>query len=173
MSIEFFGKVDYNKHGNVGSEIPAWALERHIEMFEESLHEKKNRIRLGVVPSDGVPQLREEIRRDEEKLEALKSSKPKLRPKDKDRVASQYKELKEKISEAMHTRTEEERGFVNLHEEARRMVNPCVDVDPELAQACNVKCDKGKVSRNGATRMYQILGKYLGEDTNAEKLRRD
>jgi hypothetical protein len=57
-----------------------------------------------------------------------------------------------------------------------RMTEPCIEVKGDAAQiakACNVRMTKGKVSRDGAAKIWKILGKAIGERTNTENLRRD
>jgi hypothetical protein len=79
----------------------------------------------------------------------------------------------ERLKEALPSREELRQGWVDPHEEARRMVKPCIEgIDPELATACGVKMTGKKVSRDGATKIWKIMGRLLGEHVNIERLRR-
>ena len=69
------------------------------------------------------------------------------------------------------------KGLADAREEMKRMTEPCIEVRGDamnIAKACNVKITKGKVSRDGAAKVWKILGKALGDSpTNIEHLRRD
>lgn len=172
-SIEFFGKVDRAKDGSIGSEIPAWMLETHIEELRESVAQKERMIASGDVPASEVPYLRESYKKEKERLEEIEISKPKLSAEQIDGLHKAHKKVGEQIAESMFSRDEMMKGLADAHEEARRMVKPIIAVDPELARACNVPVVDGKVSRNGAIKIWKIAGKYLGEGTNPEALRKD
>ena len=55
------------------------------------------------------------------------------------------------------------------------MKQPLINIrgNIEAAEAMGVKVADGKVSRDGATKMWKVAGKLLGEATNGEALRRD
>jgi hypothetical protein len=53
------------------------------------------------------------------------------------------------------------------------MTEPCVKVDPELARACGVTLNKGLATRDGATKVWKIANRALGERSNVEVLRKD
>jgi len=69
-----------------------------------------------------------------------------------------------------------QKGLVNPHEEARRMVNNIISVDEAhggLFKNMNILPQDGKITRNQAAKAFKIIGKLLGEPTNIEYLRRD
>jgi len=174
MSIEFFGKADKDSHGKVRSEYPAWMLtvqerelSENIKDLEGSLADPVRREMIDVTTN------MEELRRAKEQYQSIQKSKPKLTGKEKDVVAENYKELSERIGASMFSYDETKRGLANAHKEAERMTEPCIEVNVELAEACNIVPDKnGKVSRNDATKMWKIFGRVLDAPTNVEGLRR-
>ena len=105
-------------------------------------------------------------------MDKISSSRPKLKGKDKDDIAKGYKELGGQIAESMFTLSDMKRGTASAHEEARRMVKPIISVDPKLAASCGVNTKDGMVSRNDASKIYKIMGKLIGDNTNIEVLRK-
>jgi len=171
--IQFFGKVDRNEKGKIVSQVPAWAMETHLDELRESIASKKRYLDKGLIEPSEIPYAKAEIKREEKRLEEIEVSRPKISSKDKDELASAHKELGEKIGESFFSRDEMTKGLANPGEEARRMINPIIKVDPKLAEACGVRHDKGMVSRNGASKIFKIIGKAIGERTNTEYLRPD
>jgi hypothetical protein len=177
--IRFFGSNDYNKAGRIASEIPSWAMESHIDDLREGIESKRRAIARGDMPYDAIPQAKAEIEREEKQLQSILDGRPKLTAQETDKVARVYKDLSEKISESMFTRDEMMKGFANPQEEAKRMVKPVIKIDKETAEICEangIRVEKVKnslmVSRNGASKMYKLIGRYLGEHSNTEYLRR-
>jgi len=171
--IEFFGKVDRDSKGKIISQTPAWAMHTHIDELKEGIASKRRSIDRGLIDDAQVPYLKNEILREEGKLRSIEESRPKLTAKDTDSIHKSYEGLGSAIKETLFSRDEMMKGLADAGEEARRMVNPIIKVDPKLAESCGVKTYRGKVSRNGASKMFQILGKTLGEPTNIEYLRPD
>lgn len=174
--VMFFGKVDRNKKGTVSSEYPAWAMGTHIEELEESIHQKKTVLeRKLYIPGEEM-NIKATLDREEKRLSEIKESRPALETADENRVYKGYKEVGKKIADSLFSRDDMERGLANPHEEKNRMVKPCIEIDPELAVACNIPAERikdNKVSRNDAARIYKIIGSYFGENTNIEALRPD
>lgn len=169
--IQLFGIVDQTDKGKIKSEYPAWMHKTGIEDMQEEIDSYDRGEKLGIYPHDPDRMARVKMKR--ERLEAIKSSKPKLTDKQKDDLVKQYERLGEKISAEMPTRSQMEMGTVDAHEEAMKMIEPGISMNPELAKSCNIRLKKGKVSRDDATKAWKIVGALLGEPTNAEVLRRD
>jgi RNA 3'-terminal phosphate cyclase len=70
-----------------------------------------------------------------------------------------------------------EKGLADPHEEARRMTEPCVQVDKEEARRMGIEVDvSGRVSRSTAEGMWKNMSSLLGDtapNPNAEMLRSD
>ena len=72
-----------------------------------------------------------------------------------------------------------QRGIADAHEEARRMKEGIIKVNPELARICNLRpYVNGQYSRDEAIKAWKLSGRALQEathweeKTNAEVLRR-
>lgn len=171
--IKFFGEVDLNKKGMKASEYPAWYFDRLIEDMEREVSRKEKALKAGQVRADMVNKIRAEVEMERERLYDIVNSKPKLSDVQKDKIAKEYKNLSEEIKDSMFTRSEMMLGFAPPHEEARRMSQPCIKIDPEIARSYGLTPRNGMVSRNDAERVYKVIGKYIGENTMPEMLRRD
>lgn len=173
----FFGDVDRGNKGTVTSEFPAWYFETHLDNLKEERNSLIRRMERGEIPPDNVPYHKAEAEAMREKIEEIESSQPTMSDQERMKLQKYHKELSGKISESLYTRSEQMMGTANAHEEARRMVQPCVSLSPPLrsmAKECNVRISKDfKVSRNGAIKIWKIIGKLIGEGTNVEGLRRD
>jgi len=174
MTIEFFGEADRNSKGEVTSEMPAWYFTKHMRDLKESLDRKNREIDRGDIPRQSVPIVAQEIKKIEKKIDELKAGCPKLIGGQKDKLAKAYHDLQNKIKESLPTRLENEKGVADPYKELDRMKNHHIQVDPELAKACNVSVTKdGKVNGDGANKMYKLFGRRLGENENVEKIRRE
>lgn len=180
MSIKFFGAIDRSKDGRISSQVPAWTMKTHVDDLEESIGSRLRSMERGEIPLDAMVQMKEEVKRDKEKLDRIKESKPKLSDVETDEVYKVYKSFSKDIKDAMFSRSDMKKGLASPHEEARRMVEPTIKINEKTAKLCEdngikVTETKGglKVSRNGATKMWKTIGRYLGENSNAEYLRRD
>lgn len=76
----------------------------------------------------------------------------------------------------MFTRSDMMFGVASAHEEARRMVEPVIALTKEqleMAEDIEIKIVGEKTSRNGASKMFKLIGKLINEPTNIEWLRKD
>lgn len=170
--ITFFGKVD-KKGDKVTSEYPSWMLDVHIDELRESVAQRERALERGDVAPSELGYIREALKKEKARLTEIEASKPSLSPDQTDKIAKEYDKLSKEIKDSLFSYDEMHKGLANPHEEARRMVNPCIKVDPEVARACGVTPnEKGLVSRNDAAKVFKITGKYLGENTNIEALRK-
>lgn len=177
-NVTFFGPMDRKRkdpRGAITSAYPAWYFDTHLDELKEDIDRKARDLARGVIPPSEVPYAKEELEKQKERYDAILSSRPKLSAKEKDELAKVYKELEQQIVDSMPTYTEMMKGHADPHEEARKMTRPYISVGRhgDLFKKMNIPMDGNKVSRNGATRAYKILGKVLGERTNIETLRRD
>lgn len=174
--INLFGKVDVNKHGNVGSEMPAWYFRSNKEDLYESIRSTESSIERGQVSEEHKPQILADLKKMREKYDAIMESEPKYDGNQQDIMAKTAKELGSQIKESMFSRTDMMRGTADAHEEARRMVEPCIEMKGEaavLAKKMNCRISRdGMVSRNDAQRVWKVLQRSLGENSNTEILRR-
>ncbi len=171
--ITFFGEVDINKKGQIASEYPAWYFDNHIEEMKETIATRERALERNAVPPPEIPLFKEKLKAEKERLEKIVSSKPKLTAKQKDELAKEYKHLKKEIRDSMFTRSEMKLGIASPHEEARRMVEASIPINPVLAEKMGVPVRGGKISRKGAEKIAKIISRQLGENTNIEAWRRD
>lgn len=176
-SYKLFSDLDKDRHGRVVSEYPAWYFETHLENMDEEINSTERRLKEGRVPLDQVEYTKAELAAMREKREAIEKARPKLSDIERGKLWKIWKEeLCPAISESMFTRTDMKKGLADAHEEARRMVRPCIPVAgtvAELVEACAGTVVKGKVSRNTLARTFKIVAKLLGESANIEYLRKD
>ena len=174
--INFFGKPDINKHGNIGSHMPAWYHNSQKDELEINISRSESAIARGEVEVDQRPRHQEELRQMKDKLERINEYTPKLVGPQEDFINKINISLGQKISMSMFTRNEMNKGLVDAHEEARRMADPCIKLDKDemiAASRCNFRVDKsGMVSRTDAERLWKMGRRALGENSNTEILRR-
>jgi len=183
MPIQFFGKVDKRKQdGKIASEYPAWYMRSQIEELEESINRKERELQRGTIPPSEVMYAKAELEKEQKRLGEIRESEPKLTDAERDSISKVYKELGKEIQDTLFTKTDMMKGLADAHEEARLMVGDVISVKDkafaEMCEACGIPLEReGKarraISRNEASRVYKIIGRYLGENTNIERLRRD
>lgn len=168
--MDFFKGVDAN-----GSQYPAFYYDVHISELKETIDSEERRLNAGQVPYDLAYKLKASIEKNKKLLEEIERSRPSLSDGERDRINKAYKQLGKEIGQYLFSRSEMMIGLASPHEEARRMTEPCISADgfDELIKACNVQVTDGKVTRNGAAKMFKICGKLIGEPTNIEVLRKD
>lgn len=175
--LEVFGSLDRNHRNQVVSEFPAWYFETHLDNMKEERDSLIRRLEGGRVSAEEQPYARAEAQHLAERIKQIEESRPEIRDNERATLQKHYKELANKIQDSMFTRSEMMMGTASANEEARRMVNPCIGLSPSIrpmATACNVKMDHGgKVSRNGAVKIWKIIARLIGEGSNVEALRLD
>lgn len=178
--IKFFGKVDLNKEGNISSQMPAWSMKNQLEELEEEVARKERALERGDIPHDSIATTREDLKKEKKQLNAIKESKPKFSETEENKLWKMHKDLGNVIKPTLFTRSEMMKGTASPHEEMRRMKDPCISVPKEIAELCSdngIKVSEEKnnflVSRDGASHMWKLIGRYFGENTNIEALRKD
>ena len=174
--VKFFGDVDKNQHGKIGSFMPAWYSLNHLDTMKESFERKERSIKRGEVPMDAIPEAKAEIVKEKEKYETILKSRPSPSVPERDLLWKHHKALGKKIQASMFTRSEMMLGTASAHEEADRMSLPVIELSKEelvLAKSANVKITGEKVTRNGASKIFKLIGKLIGEPSNIETLRKD
>jgi len=178
--IQFFGSVDRKGKtdtGKITSAYPAWYFTAHLEEMKEGIDRKYRSIQRGEIPASELDLAGITLEKETKRYEQIMLSRPKLEDKDVDDLAKVYKELEKEIGASLFTRSDMKKGLVDVHEEARRMSEPIINVDRNVEllreMGINIPKNKSMVSRNQASKAYKILGKLLGENTNVERLRKD
>lgn len=178
MAMNLFGKIDKNRNGVVSSEYPAWYYDVHVAELHETVSRNKRKLERGEVQPELVPVVRAEIERDDKKLDEIKNYKPTLSVAERDKLNKLYKEeLCPLISGSLFTHTQMHKGLAPAHEEAKRMVQPVLEIKSEhlveMLVAVGGKIVGKKASRNDVAKVFKLVGKLLGEATNIEVLRQD
>ncbi len=178
--IKWFAEVDINSRtGKPSADYPGWYFEQRIAEQEDEIRSLENAIEMdlykGLKKKEAVQRLSAMKKRHDEILE----SKPNLRGVDKDRIAKVANDLGERIKASMPSYSDMQRGAtgsVDIEQEARRMVLPCIEVkskeEADLFKQRGINIVNGKVSRNQAITAWKIMSKSIGADTcDAESLR--
>ncbi len=173
--VVFFGPVDRQGRrldGRISSDWPAWYFDVHVDELKSEIEDQQRSLDMGLIHPTEVEITKRRIKEKKARMDEIVSSKPKLKPIQKDRLHLLTEEWGEIIKDSMFTRDEMMMGLAGAHEEVKRMTEPAFRVDPKIAAAMGVTAQGGKVSRDELTRMWKIGRKHLGESTNAEVLRR-
>lgn len=174
--MKIYGDVDRMKDGKIRSHFPAWYYEQQIEDLKESIRHREYQLDNDLIASTERNIQRERLKQEKDKLDKIEFSRVKLTPIEKDEMGKFQKEMGTKIKNQMFSRSEMEKGTADAHEEARRMIEPIIEIkgefDAKLAEECGVKVKDGKISRKDAEKMWKIASRALGEPSNTETLRK-
>lgn len=175
--FQIFGEVDLTDKGKVKSQYPSWYFDHLKDELQNEIQKMETGLKYDRIPKTEVSITQERLSQKKEKLKEIERSCVELRGKSKDRVSKIREELGSQISEQMFSRSDMQKGLADAHEEMKRMSEPRISIHGDtikFAQACNVKVVKGKVTRDGASKMWKIASKALGDcPTNVEFLRKD
>ena len=178
--VQFFGAVDRKgkkKDGKISSSLPCWYFPRKVEELEHDVEAKERSLVSGLLHPTAIPQVQFELAREKERLAEIRAAHVHLSGKEKDEAKAIYDDMGSQISDSMFTSYETTKGLADPHEEARRMKEPIINVDTRykgVLANMGIEVGKGgKISRDDASRVYKILGKSIGENTNTERLRKE
>ena len=175
--FDLFGEVDINpRTQRPASAFPSWYFTEQISELKEQIRHNSIVIDNGWIPATRLPQARVDLENMEKRLAQIKDSIPKVTEMELDAYAKLHREITDLLNPTYFTRSDMQKGIADAHEEARRMTESCIDVRGDvhtLCRACACKIEDGKVSREELARVWKIIGKFLGLNTNTEILRRD
>ena len=175
-ALKLFGEIDRQRDGRISSEYPAWMNTVQVRNLGREITRIETALRRGHIPHDRVWNEKETLEMLKVKLHKIEESKPHLSDREKDRMDKLYKAMSKEISALMPTRSMNERGLVNSHDEVKLMTEPCIAVPSDLhdiVMEAGVSMIGGKLSRNAATKVFKIAGHLLEKPTNVEWLRKD
>lgn len=178
--IEFFGEIDKTfdrdtHEQRVASEYPAWYFDRQCRNIKDEISAIEGRLERGEVPEKGKMAEMKLLRQLKQKKDAIEKSTLRLNDVDKDKFAKTVKDLAVRIGSAKFSRSDEQKGFADAHEEYERQNFPCIELKGDefiFARKANVQIVDGKVSRNGAEKIWKIMRKALGESSDTAILQR-
>jgi hypothetical protein len=177
--IKFFGAVDREKNdpnGKILSAYPAWYYDEKIDRLSDDIIVRENKINSGRVPAASLEEERKELQIRKERMKAIKTSKPKMVGKEKDEVAKFYRYIKDQVINRLPSRTDIQRGTVNIRSEVMWKKKPSIDISDYIVMCESlglVMPEKKKITGHQAMLSLKILAKLLGEESNIERLRRD
>ena len=178
MAYQFFSEADIDKNtGKIKSEFPMWYNPRLIQEIEDEVLTKEGALASGQVPRGQEADYRDNLNRLKDQLEKVKNmSLVDDAKNDKQLLGKAIKDLAKEISSRLPSDTMCKKNLVDPNMEYRQMTQPCIDVKDdnmaELAKACNVPITDGKITREGACKMWKIGTKFMGEYANIEMLRK-
>lgn len=169
-------KEDYSyfKDFEKGSSLPGWSMPKHIDMLRDEVNSIKGRLDFKQVPDDEVYMVQEEYKMKKKRLEDIENSKPVLTGKQMDELVKKRDKLAEEISRSKFSQYDMERGLADPHEEARRMTEPCIEMDEEEARRMGLRTQNGKVPRTEAEMAWKLMCSLIGDtqlNPNPEILR--
>lgn len=177
MLPSLFGEVDLHPKTRMpASAYPAWFFRAEIENLKESIRHNRMSIDNGWVSAANLPQARVDLDKQEKKLAQIIDSIPKVTDKELDQFDSLWAEASELLKPLYHSRSDMTKGVASPHEIVHRMKDQCVPIRGELLNFCKASgciIVDGKTSGDDIARAWQILGSFLGKNTNTETLRKD
>ena len=172
--IQFFSDVDkkYEKtKATLTASYPAWYFDQQLADKKEELASRtRKRDPDEIVDID--PEYLAETKALSSRIKEIEASRPKLNGAQQNYLKKVTSDLESNIAASMFPYDDMHTGAASPHEELKRQTMPCIPIDKRLAASLGIETKRGMASRDDATRAMQICNKLMGEDSNAEKLRR-
>ena len=181
--VEEFGfdlwPIGDRQKGRIGSAMPAWYFAGHLEEEHRNLDNQRAVIDRGGVAPENLHGLKQQLARDQMKLDMIKDSFPKPDAPKKDKLMGVWKELGAVLTQSMFSLSDMDSGRASPHEELRRSKDPVVPIPRHLAKwiiYCNGNVFGGddgdfRIKRDDGIRAWRMAGRILGESTWSEDLR--
>lgn len=173
--ITFFTEVDYNKHGNISAEYPAWYFTTKVDELREQIAAMERELKRGALEG-------EKRERQEKKTALMKRRLSKIEEgfnrsvtaHDREQMEKATKEIAETVRGLTFTYDERKKKIASPHEEARRMIDKAIPINSfknaemvgKMCQMSNVRIDNGRVSRDDLTKAWKIASRALGDGRN-------
>jgi hypothetical protein len=109
-------------------------------------------------------------------LKKIEESIPNIDDKTKDELGNIYLDLGKKIKDFMPSRSDMEKGIVNIHRQFKLETEPTVPINSKnykMFKEMGITPRNNKISGKEATKAFKLIGKVLNEETNVEFLRKD
>ena len=177
--IRFFGAVDREKNdpnGKILSAYPAWYYDEKIDRLNDDIIVRENKIKSGRVPASSIEEERKELEARKERMKLIRGSRPKVTGKDKDEVVRFFRYIKDQVINRLPSRSDTERGTVNVRSEVMWKKKPSIDVSDYIVMCESLGLampEKKKITGHQAMLALKVLAKLLDEEGNIERLRRD
>jgi hypothetical protein len=174
----FFTEADVSHRGDICSQVPSWSMTQLIDELDSDISALEKNSKDYSIAADKRAKILADLAERKERRDMIEN-KPKL---DKDRIKKLVGSdrvkgtLGEKISDSMFSVDDMNRGIADAAVEMRRMLDPCIKLEPEeceIAQGCNVRITKDRmVSRDDAIKVWRIGRLYNDDMSNPELLRK-
>ncbi len=175
---QFFTEADIDPQtGKVKSEYPMWYNPRLIEEMEDEVTTREMALKTNQVPPGQEAEFQNNLERIKGQLITMQNmTKLDDARNDKASLGKAVTELAKTIRAFMPKQSMCDRGLVDPNQEYQKLTKFHIDIQndnqADLAQACNVPIKDGKITGEGANKMWKIGTKFLGEYANTETLRR-
>ncbi len=174
-TIQFFTEMDIDSKGRIKHTYPIYFERLQEQDIREEIRRTETGLENKYYSGAGIGEARERLKKAKDSLDKLLEIRPKF-DKQKDSINRLTKELATVITPSMYRRKDVSKGLVDAHQEARKMVEPVITLTPwaqKVAITNGIRVKDGKVSRDDASRLWQMGREALGEERNIEILRRD
>lgn len=178
MSYQFFTEADIDPvKGTIKSEYPMWYNPKLVHELEDEVMSKEAALETGAVPRGLESDYRDNLNRLKGQLAKMQNmSMVDDAKNDRATLGKAISSLGKIIAEELPREDLCRRGLVDPNQEYRKMTDAYIPVKDEniaeLAKACNVPIRDGKISREGACKMWKIGTKFMGDYANTEILRK-
>lgn len=182
-----FGAVDRKdkrEDGKVCSYSPAWGQTTNVAELETDIVKLEQDVNAGLVPSEEVFTWKREIDAKKQRRNEIVNSKPKYSVSEEKALLDELKVLNQREASTLYSEYEQEQPgkYSNPRREADLNDFPCIEVNKEIAEACDVKSEKMKnigssrdvkISRNQIDKVRRMICEYFGiREHNREYLRK-
>jgi len=174
--VTFFSEVDYNKHGNISAEYPAWYFETKVEELRETIAARERELKRGALEGEHREKLEKGIAKLKRRLRLIEEGKNRsFTAHDRESMEKATKEMAETVRGLTFTYDERKKKIASPHEEARRMVNKAIPINSfknadmvgKMCKMANVRISEdGKVSRTDLEKTWKIASRALGDNRN-------
>ena len=173
--IQWFTEVDYNSKREIAANYPAWYFDVQLNELNEEIHVLEQGIEDGFYEARFIKEARKKLKEKKERYNIILEGKPKISGMKKDEVYRAVQEFEKSILDSKFTWEEcwnVKKHHADAHEEARRMVTPCIKVTnrivADFAKQAGMRMENGKISRNDAINACAVLAKSIGEQINVD-----
>jgi hypothetical protein len=179
--FRFFGEDEIHPKTHRPSGMkPSWFFSKNIEDKVEEVRKAEHSLASGAVAESRLPRFKALLAQKKARLQEMKNSCPKVTALQEVELKKYHALIGKTIAETMFNREDDKRGVVDIQEEARREREPIIAVRDVVyslaiqsgAIITEIKGD-AMITRTAAVNMWQMIGKLIGENTNAEILRQD
>jgi hypothetical protein len=173
--VTYFTESDIGADGKIKNTYPLYYNGKQVDDIKEEIRLLENAFEKGYNDAERAAKDKARLRDLKSKVEAMESMEPSFEA-CRDTIAKHDKALSQILKDSMPSRDAMMKRFSDPHREAVLMSQCEIPVPPEIRGLIlrnGGRVINGKASRNDITRVWQYGRKVLGENSDAEVLRRD